>query len=199
MKKWTFAVDEVVTHNQREMGNHAPTKDVVAVTANDENTARSMARAELAKRSPGVQKYQPGALVKVEDGDSHDAGPFFFSTLKVVSAPFVPEPAKHSLVPHEELGKHPEPKPDGRLHLRLNFQPQSPAQHDLLVKMLPHAAVEITNLSADQGKPISLDIAIGSKGSHKTEPEAKQKPAHESPEPTHVGAAKGFGPPPAKV
>jgi hypothetical protein len=67
MKRFTFAVDEVTTHNQREMGNHTATEDSITLDATDENLARSMARAELGKRTPGVQKFQPGVLLKAED------------------------------------------------------------------------------------------------------------------------------------
>lgn len=82
-KRFTFAVNEVTTHNMREVGNHTPSEDTVTVEAVEqftfsgkerhydagatENLARALARTELGERTPGVQAFQPGWLLKVED------------------------------------------------------------------------------------------------------------------------------------
>lgn len=67
MKRFTFAVNEVATHDMRQVGNHTPTEDSITIEAVNEEVARSLARAELAKRTPGVQKFHPGVVLRSEE------------------------------------------------------------------------------------------------------------------------------------
>jgi hypothetical protein len=150
MKRFTFVVNEVHTHNQREVGNHAPTDDVVTVEGTTEEFARSSARAELGKRTPGVQKFQPGVLVKVEDlPPAADSAPFRFLASQVKVWPFEVKP---------EEGE--DAIEDGCLRLRLQFQPMNPAQHDMLVERLNDCTARVVKVAAEQNKPLSVDIEI---------------------------------------
>jgi hypothetical protein len=62
MSRYTFAVNKVT-----EMGAHEPQAlKTVTVNAPNEEIARSMAREELRKLTPGVQRFHPAEVLDIK-------------------------------------------------------------------------------------------------------------------------------------
>ena len=75
MNRYTFAVAKAENQDPRTIGMHTPTDETITVEATSEEVARSMARTELRKKTPGVQLYHPAELLSVDQVAGQPAAP----------------------------------------------------------------------------------------------------------------------------